>query len=485
MKSLQITILVLLVWAPIALSAGTPPNENKPNVLLIIVDDLRPMIGAYGETQIQTPNIDSLAASGFVFENAYATVPVCGASRASLFSGRKPTTNRFVSYNARLDRDLPDAVSIPGYFRQNGYQTLAYGKVFDNQMDSADVWSQAVWSPSGDWTSSIPPDNRGEELQKAYQGNPAGVTGPAFERLVVSDTDYPDGRIAEQVVADLADVKHMSQPFFLTVGFRKPHLPFNAPARYWDLYDSERLELPSTYRELLSGAPSNPFHMLELRQYAGIPSNGPLKNAQAINLIYAYYAAVSYIDAQIGKVLDALQREGLARDTIVVLLGDHGFNLGEHTLWGKHNLSEVGVRSPLIIRDPPRGSGRIEGIVDFLDIFPTLVELTGLPSPSQLDGVSLVPVLGDPTEAVKAFSISRWFNGTSVRTSRYRYTEWRSEDGQVTASTLFDLLADPSERLNLSDDRQHEGVVRELHTIIEQEKGHSPWSPIIWKMLEE
>jgi len=486
---MKLAVKITLVMFCTLTTALSAQESDRPNVLLILVDDLRPLVGAYGEPVVQTPNIDELAASGFLFENAFALVPVCGASRAALFSGRKPTTNRFVFFNARLDEDLPDAPSLPEHFRQHGYHTLANGKVFDNMMDSADSWSEPVWSPSGDWTSPVPADERGEadergdESQKAYLDNPDGVIGPAFERLYVIDSDYPDGKIAEKTVQDLGRLRELEAPFFLAVGFLKPHLPFNAPERYWNLYDPDNFKLPITYSQSLDGAPLNLFYMAELRQFSGIPTEGPLEEAQALNLIHAYHASVSYADAQIGKVLDALEREGLADDTIVVLLGDHGFNLGEHTLWAKHNLSEMALRSPMIVRDPKRASGHIRGVIDFLDIFPALVELADLPAPGLLDGVSFVPALNDTTVNVKQASISRWFDGTSVRTSRFRYTEWRSEAGEITVRTLFDLSSDPEETRNVADEPAFAKVVDELNLIIDDDDSNSPWSPLVRQIV--
>ena len=457
------------------------PGADNPNVLLIMIDDLRPALGAYGDARARTPNIDRLAAQGTLFANAFATVPVCGASRASLLSGRKPTTNRFLTFNSRLDEDLPEATNMPAYFKSRGYTALANGKVFDNWSDSADAWSEPVWAPMGEWTSPLQPDHRGEELQKAYLNNPDGIVGPAFERLDVNDTDYPDGKIAEKTIEDLHRFSQSESPFFLVIGLRKPHLPFNAPSRYWDFYDPADFELPATYRERSPGIPPNPFHTSgELRQYAGIPDAGPIRDdGEAINLIHGYYAAVSYVDALVGRVLDSLDTEGLSENTIVVLIGDHGFNLGEHTMWTKHTLFDLALHSPLIIKAPGKASGRVEGVASYLDVFPTLIELAGLRAADGLDGISLVPAIDDVSVSPNEAVLSRWFHGTSVRTNQYRYTEWRSEDGAVTARMLFDVLADPDETINLAELTGYSGLVQGLSEIITNDRSNSPWAELV------
>jgi len=478
------TIMALVVFGLLASMASAQPSQ-PPNILFIIVDDLRPEIGAYGNAIVHTPNIDRLAASGFLFENAFALVPVCGASRAAMLSGRKPTTNRFLSYDARLDQDLPDAASLPGYFKEHGYHTLANGKVFDVSEDSAHVWSEPLWNPEGEWTSSVRRTTRHEDLQKAYLDNPDGVKGPPFERLDVDDADYPDGKLADKTVDDLKRLRDADVPFFLAVGFRKPHLPFNAPEKYWMLYDPTDFDLPSSYRDAPDGAPFKAIHNSpELRnQYAGIPAEGLLEEKDALNLIHAYHAAVSYADAQVGKVLDALAEHGLADETVVVLVGDHGWSLGEHTMWAKKNLFDVALRTPVIIRDPNRKNGRINAVTDLLDLFPTLTELAGLPTPPGLDGTSLVPALDDPTRTVKPASFSRWFDGESVRTARFRYTEWRNQAGEVTARMLYDLSIDPEETRNVAEVSAYREVVLELSARIKANDSNSPWSPSLRKSI--
>lgn len=460
-------------------------NAERPNVLIIIVDDLRPEVAAYGDQVALTPNIDELANTGVLFENAFTAVPVCGASRAALFSGRRPTANRFLNFNSRLDVDLPDAVSLPAYFQQHGYHTVSNGKVFDATLDSENAWSEPPWNPDGGWTSSVVRNARRDDVQRAYLDNPPGVLGPAYERLDVADNAYPDGKLAEKTVDDLRRLSRTDAPFLIVAGFRKPHLPFTAPEKYWSLYDPADFGLPSTYYSTPAGAPYHPLHnSAELRSYAGIPEDGPLGESQALNLIHAYHAAVSYADAQVGRVLDGLSDLGLEDDTIVVLFGDHGWSLGEHTLWNKHALFDVALRTPLIVRAPGHASSRVDAVTSLLDVFPTLTDLAGLPMPAELDGVSLAPVIGDSNAVVRTAAISRWFDGASVRTRRYRYTDWRDEAGNVDARMLFDLEIDPDETRNVSEEAEYGEVVDELNALITADQSGYPWSQLVRNFVD-
>ena len=459
-------------------SAAVAQRKDHPNILIIMVDDLRPRVAAYGDQLAHTPNIDELANSGVKFEQAFATVPNCGASRASLLSSKKPTANRFLSYDSRLDEDLPEALSLPAYFKANGYHTVSRGKVFDATMDSASGWSETPWNPEGDWTSSMAANERRDDVQRAYLDNPEGVVGPAFERLDVADNAYPDGKLAEQLINDLKQLGQAEAPFLIAAGFRKPHLPFNAPERYWSLYDPNDLELPSTFYSLPAGSPYHPLHkLIEIRSYTGTPKDGLPSESQALNLIHAYLAAVSYADAQIGKVLDALQDLGLEDDTIVVLFGDNGMNLGDYSMWGKNTLFDITLRTPLIIRAPGHASTPVKSIVSLLDIFPTLTDLAGLPRPAGLDGMSLAPLLNDPTQAVRTAAISRWFDSASVRTQRYRYTDWRDEPGNIMARMLTDLDVDPEETRNIAEEAKYSEVVEELSALITADQSGAPWAP--------
>jgi len=342
-------------------------GEKRPNVLFIAVDDLRPQLGCYGHKQMLSPNIDRLGNEGVIFLRSYCQVPVCGASRASLLTGVRPARDRFISYDVWAQKDLPDALVLPKHFKNNGYHTISNGKVFHHRTDCRDSWSEEPWRPKGAWRNYLL-----EENKKLAEKNPSQA-GPAYEAADVSDNAYFDGMIADKAISDLRRLRDMDKPFFLALGFLKPHLPFNAPKKYWDLYKREEIDLAENpFRP--KGAPDAALHNWgELRAYEGIPKKGPLPDELARTLIHGYYACVSCTDAQIGRVLSEVDRLGLRDDTIVLLWGDHGWNLGEHGLWCKHCNFETSLYSPLIVRAPGVKPGvRTNALTEYLDIYRVL-----------------------------------------------------------------------------------------------------------------
>ncbi len=440
--------LSLLCVAVLLASAGLVRAESsQPNVLFIAVDDLRPELACYGKQHIHSPNIDRLAASGVLFERAYCMVPTCGASRASLMTGIRPARNRFVSYQTWAEKDAPGITTLNTQFRSNGYFTRSLGKVFHNAADNAQGWSEPAWRPKG-----VPWYRRPENavLHEERQKKGSRSRGPAWESADVPDNAYADGAIAEQAIDDLGRLASKDEPFFLAVGFLKPHLPFIAPKKYWDLYDRDSIHLPDNYHPP-KGAPAESIHSSgEMRAYAGIPAKGPVSNETARNLIHGYYACVSYTDAQIGKLLDELDRLKLTDNTIVVLWGDHGWNLGEHTLWCKHSCYETSMQIPLIVRAPGIDGGqRRSRLIETIDLYPTLCELAGLPLPKHLQGQSLVPLLRDPDAAWKTAAVGRFGNGDTIRTDGFRFTEYRNRKGNLTSRMLYDHKADSGENTNV------------------------------------
>ncbi len=464
-------------------------NAEAPNVLLVLIDDLRPVMKSFGGP-VAAPHLDRLAQRGIRFVNNYANVPVCGASRASMLSGIAPSSTRFLSYDSRLDVDAPEAESLPAYFRRHGWHTAGAGKIFDVIEDSSDGWTEEVWNPEMRWHSPIPQDGRGEHLQKGYIEALSGGRPPAFERLDVDDTAYPDGAIAARAAKDLARLSNMKQPFFLAVGFRKPHLPFNAPARYWRDDESLVRPLPVTWYRIGEELPDLARHRsLELRmQYDALPLLGRTDDATASHLVRAYHAASRYIDAQVGHLIAALEATGTAGNTVVVVTGDHGFFLGEQRMWTKHALFETALRTPLIVVDPRRVGGQAaRAVTDLLDVYPTLADLAGLKVPQTLDGVSLTPLLDDPSLRVlpsKPVSVSRWMNGESVRDQRYRYTVWYDENGREIDRMLFDLAADSDETRNLAADEAYKNVIAELSAQLADRRVGSAWSPKLTPFVE-
>lgn len=438
-------------------------SKNRPNVLFIAVDDLRPQLGCYGHKQMISPNIDRLAAEGVTFLRSYCQVPVCGASRASLLTGTRPTANRFLGYDTWAERDLPGALSVAEHFRNNGYHTISNGKVFHHRADCRNSWSEDAWHPAGNWRNYMLEENQKLNLQKPK------LAGPAYECADVTDNAYFDGKIADKAISDLRRLKDVDAPFFLALGFLKPHLPFNAPKKYWDMYKADDIDLADNpFRP--KGAPDAALHNWgELRNYYGIPAKGPLPEELARKLVHGYYACVSCTDAQIGRVIAELGRLGLRDNTVIVLWGDHGWNLGEHGLWCKHCNFETSLHSPLIVTAPGIAGGiKSNALTEYLDIYPSLCELCDLPLPGHLHGRSFVPLLKNPNLPWKEAVFSRYFKGDSVKTDRYRYTEWSGNGGGVYARMLYDHEVDLAENVNIAELPENKELVEKLSNMLRE-----------------
>jgi len=481
---------------------------QKKNILFIAVDDLKPLIGAYGDAFAITPNIDRLAERGFLFENAYTQQAVCAPSRASMLIGLRPDRTKVWDLKTKIRAMNPDVITLGQVFKGSGYETYAIGKIFDPR--SVDKGHDAR-----SWTIKyIPPDKlKGtgpnpalgsyqlkENVAKVsfYEKMAAakGLTGkarykfvadnfkPATEKADVADDAYVDGRIANEALKKLDLFAKEDKPFLLMVGFKKPHLPFVAPAKYWDMYKRKDIPL-AKFQKHSKGGPSLAYHNNpEIRSYTDIPEafdqNGKIIKDKQIELIHGYYAATTYIDAQIGKLLDKLKDTGLARNTIIVLWGDHGFHLGDHGLWTKHTNFEQATRLPLIIADPDYDPGRTDIPVESVDIFPTVCELTGVKPAKGIQGNSLVPFLKGGTSE-QTYAISQWPTrgykggmGYSIRTKRYRYTEWYKaynssmprSDKNIVATELYDYESDPLETKNLVKNKDYAGIVREHRKLL-------------------
>ena len=438
-------------------------EKKKPNVLFISVDDLRPELGCYNHPMIKSPNIDKLAASGTIFKNAYCNVPVCGASRASLLTGVRPNRNRFFDYDARIENEAPNAKTIQGHFKENGYYSVGLGKLLHFPDDRGDDYSEMNWRPdyhSGSqrgWRDYLTKKNL-KIAKKTKNG-----AGMPFDDADVADNAYFDGQTAEKAVEYIKKLAKSDQPFYLGVGFLKPHLPFTAPKKYWDMYDIDNIDVPDTYYRA-EGTPNAIYHNNgELRSYYGVPEDKVLPEKYAKKLIHGYYACVSYTDAHIGKLMKALEEAGIADNTIVVLWGDHGWNLGDHTLWCKHTTFSSSLKVPLIIKAPGKLANQAtKALTEYVDIFPTLCDLAGLEKPKQLDGKSLVSVLEKPNQQFKDAIFTRWKNGDNITTSQYSYTEWKNDNGDLYAKVLFDHKTDPKEITNQVENPEYAEAVVNL-----------------------
>ena len=446
----------------------------RPNILFIAVDDLRPELGCYGENHIKSPNIDRLAQSGIVFTNAYCNFPTCGPSRASLLSGIYPSYNRFIEWNCSQDEEFPGIMSLPLYLKTYDYLTISLGKIYNNYGDGKGSWdiewrppitTTQIWDYQSKKGIKIFEERNKEWTQDTQIRNNYNLPyrGPAFESPDVPDIFYEDGRIANRAIEELQKMKNASRPFFLAVGFKKPHLPFNAPEKYWDFYDKNNIQLPSNYFFPENAPDAARFNWEELRQYYGIPQNGPLPDSTAINLIHGYYACISYVDAQIGRVLNSLEDLGFAGNTIVILWGDHGWFLGEHGFWTKHSNLRRGPHAPLILKVPWENSGfKVDALVEFVDIYPTICALVGLKLPFHLQGKSFVPLLDNPSQQWKEAIFYR-LSGETILTKTHAYTEWIDyKTGETYARMLYDHRIDPEENVNIAELPENEKLIMKL-----------------------
>jgi len=439
-----------------------PAEPARPNVLFIAIDDLRPELGCYGSEVAITPNLDALADRSLLFERAYCNYAICGASRASLLSGLYPTPTRFIGL-APLDQYEPDAVTLPQVFRQSGYTTLSNGKIFHSPDDANErSWTEPAWRPEGSSMRSLDPATR-EHLSQRGRGY---IT----EHPDVADDAYPDGQTALRTIADLQRLSEAGRPFFLACGFVRPHLPFYAPKRYWDLYDHDTIPLADNrYRP--HDAPAGLRGSGEFNSYY----RGDLQvNSDAWHreMLHGYLASTSYSDALVGQVLAELDRLGLSENTIVVIWGDHGWHLGEHDFWGKHNTLYNALRIPLIIHVPQSLTGQqqaagqhTQAMVESVDIYPTLCDLAGIQAPEATQGRSFRALFTEPDAAFRQSVYARHGNADAVLTPRYAYTRYPGNDN---ATMLFDHETDPQENQNIAGDPANRELVNQLEQLLQE-----------------
>ena len=456
----------------------TEPTSKKPNILLLYMDDLRPQLNAYGHEQIISPNIDALADRSVQFTQAYSNVSVCGASRASMLTGMLPTKTRFINYSTRVDVETPNQVTLPRLLKDNGYTTISNGKIYHHLDDRVSDWDE-VWRPYAfdKNDQGLAPLDYWQSLWKDYQlaeniaSYKATDTGPAYESADVSDNTYIDGMLTDKVIRDLKRLKTSDKPFLLTAGFIAPHLPFNAPTKYWDMYDRKEIKQPYNNYVPKNAPKRSISHWGEMRGYTGIPKKGGVSDETAISLIHGYYATVSYVDALIGQIMTTLTDLELDKNTIVILVSDHGYNLQEHTQWSKYTSYRTSTRVPLMIHLPAMAKGsKTNALVDLIDVYPTVVELLDIELPKhQLAGESLVPVLKDPSLDGKSHVFLKNGKGYTIQTQEYSYTEFIDDNNQKFASMLYDHRTDGDENINVVDEANYADAVTESSTLLHTE----------------
>jgi len=509
------TTLILLLFI-ISFEVAHAQQGKKMNILFIAIDDLKTNLGCYGDKIAKTPNIDRLAKMGTVFNSNYCQQSVCGPTRASLMTGMRPDVTKIWDLKTQMRDMNPDIVTLPQYLISQGYNTSGVGKIFHsssaiNKIDPIS-WNQAYLEA----TINDYPNGMGKPANAQYQ-NPAtkllfvdkgkkvsdndedavSKKGPSTECIDVPDNAYEDGVDALLAKNQIIDLLKMGKPFFMAVGFHKPHLPFVAPKKYWDMYN--RADMPlAEFQEHSSNGPEIAYHRSsELRNYTDIPefatfnevgNHVRLKIEKQKELIQGYYAAISYTDAQVGILLNTLDSLGTLNNTIIVLWGDHGWHLGDHDLWEKHTNFESATKAPLLVAAPGYSPGKTKSITEHLDIFPTVCDLANVKVPEHLQGKSLTPIMKNKETKIQKFAISQYprklnkeemlkggFNnnkimGYSLRTEKYRYTIWMNdyttdqpfENNKVFAAELYDYVNDPLEKYNVVDDKKYNEISKEM-----------------------
>ncbi|MFB9054805.1 sulfatase [Formosa undariae] len=491
-------------------SKSTSP---RPNILFIPVDDLRPELGAYGNTSIKTPNIDALAKDGVVFTRAYCQQAVCNPSRASLLTGLRPDAIQVWDLATKFRNNVPDVVTLPQYFKQNGYTTIGIGKTFHNDIPDYLSWTERLhlkgfpYDPDAVYADDVNLkllEAKKQEIiaQGKNRIDPLGewyLKANATEGPDVEDDAYYDGAQTTYAIKRLQKLAATKEPFFLSVGYYKPHLPFNAPKKYWDLYDRDSIPLATNQYPPIDSPDFTVHGDQELRNYDDshdlpLSSEKPWSEDKQREVKHGYYASVSYTDAQIGKLIDELKRLDLMDNTIIVLWGDHGYKLGEHNSWSKMSNYDIDAHVPMIMSGAKiKAKGRkTNALTELVDIYPSLCEMAGLAIPENLQGTSFVPLLENPNAKWKEAAYSQYLLGRfgtaetrkkermgySVRTDKYRYIEWYDWDkdlkkrGDYIASELFDHDTDPQENQNLANIQDNSNTIKELSKLLDKNFKH-------------
>ena len=464
-------VAVLIMPAATMPVAAQSSATRRPNVLLIMSDDLNNNLGTYGHAVVKTPNIDRLAQRGVRFDRAYNQFPLCNPSRASLLTGLRPDTLRVYELVTQFRKNKPDAVSLPQLFHENGYFAARVGKIYHYGVPGQ-IGTAGLDDPPS-WNATVNPrgvDKDEEPLLTNYTPSrgPGLGSALAFHASSARDEDHTDGKVASEAIA-LLDANKDRQ-FFIAAGFYRPHCPYIAPQKYFDMYALDKIKLPQVSPEALAQYPEAAFFTR--------PPNWGLTQQQQREVIRAYYASITFMDANVGRLLDAVDRFKLTDNTIVVFMSDHGYNLGEHGQWMKQMLFEESARSPLIIAGPGIVKGKSSPrVVEYLDLYPTIAELAGLIPPREIEGRSLMPLLKQPratwdhpalTQVRRGNETNGFFMGYSIRTERWRYTEW--DDGNSGAE-LYDEKADSGEMHNLIRTAKYANTVKQLKALLHLARG--------------
>ncbi|MGB2129544.1 MAG: sulfatase [Flavicella sp.] len=475
-------------------------SQTNKNVLLIIVDDLKPTLSCYGNSDIITPNFDKLASKSVVFTNNHAQQAVCAPSRISLMTGMRPDYTQILDLKRKMRDQNPDILTIPQSLKKHGYKTIGIGKVFHGAKKNDPIsWTTPfVTDASLEFNKNHqkPADgqyqnpnthktltsisNRIPRIKNIRKELSIRNARPATECIDLPDNAYIDGTVTTKAIDILKQFQKKETPFFMTVGFRKPHLPFTAPKKYWDLYSRDSINIAS-YQKPAKGAPDFALHSWgELKGYSDIPKeinkNGILNTSKQKELIHGYYACVSYIDAQLGKILNYLESSKLEKNTLVILIGDHGWHLGDHGVWNKHTNYEQATRTPLFIMHP-EGKKDLKNTspTELIDLFPTICDYLQIKKPQKLQGTSLEPIILGERNSVKNAALSQYPRhnkmGYALRTNQFRYIEWREGNykinknyikGKILGIELYDYKKDPLETTNLSGQDRYKKCVKKL-----------------------
>ena len=485
-------------------------SAERPDILMIAVDDLRPMLGCYGDSNIKTPNIDRLASRGVLFERAYCQYAKCGTSRLSLMTGLRPDSVKVFSNNARdvnsFRKRRPDAMSIARWLKDQGYHTQSFGKIYHDGWDVSDDWS-APSSPGRDREMWEIYDESGKSQKTIIADRWAC---PVLQSPDVSDETLFAGRMTTKVISTLKN-GFDGKPTFIAVGYRRPHLPFIAPKKYFDLYQPDaswlaKNPLPNIGSPVMAwfnsdgyvgGAkkagltmPNPPnreqaidWNGYEMRSYLGVPNHGKIDQALQLHLLQAYAACITYVDTQIGRLLDSLEKANRLDKTVIILWSDHGWHLGEQSTWGKMTNFEIATRVPLIISAPDIKPGRTKNLAELVDLYPTLCDLAMVDPPKHLEGESLIPALRKPNETIGSVAVSQYarfgnkYMGYALRTDRYRFVAWRANNsGLIVERELYDHQTDPGETRNLASEKEHHNRVTELEKQLSELRKKSPSS---------